>query len=87
LDLRLEQTNAERFAEDFAADTRGRAPGSITTKSSASGLTMEDVSYIRIDNLTGWARVGITPRPSAQIYDVYLTQFFETYRIHATASG
>jgi predicted unusual protein kinase regulating ubiquinone biosynthesis (AarF/ABC1/UbiB family) len=45
---------------------------------------MEDVSYIRIDNLTELARVGIDPKAVARkIYDVYLTQFFETYRIHA----
>jgi len=45
---------------------------------------MEDVSYIRIDNLTELLGSGIDPKAVARkIYDVYLTQLFETYRIHA----
>ncbi|MDX6464207.1 MAG: hypothetical protein QOE55_7904 [Acidobacteriaceae bacterium] len=84
LDLRLEQTNAERFAEDFAHDPGVAAPRIYHDQSTASVLTMEDVSYIRIDDLPGLVRVGIDPKAVARkIYDIYLTQFFETYRIHA----
>ena len=45
---------------------------------------MEDVSYIRIDDLAALKRAGIDRKAVARkVYDVYLTQFFLTYRIHA----
>jgi predicted unusual protein kinase regulating ubiquinone biosynthesis (AarF/ABC1/UbiB family) len=84
LDLRLEAHNAELFAEDFAADPGIATPRIDHDKSSANILTMEDVSYIRVDDVAKLQRVGIDPKAVARkVYDIYLTQFFVTYRIHA----
>ncbi len=84
LDLRLEALNAELFAEDFAGDPGVATPRIYHGQSSSGILTMEDVSYIRIDDLAGLKRVGIDRKAVARkVYDVYLTQFFITYRIHA----
>ncbi|MGC2398151.1 MAG: AarF/UbiB family protein, partial [Acidobacteriaceae bacterium] len=74
LDLRLEARNAERFAEDFAADPGIAAPHIYHDDSSAGVLTMEDVSYIRIDNVAELQRVGIEPKAVARkVYGMYLT--------------
>jgi predicted unusual protein kinase regulating ubiquinone biosynthesis (AarF/ABC1/UbiB family) len=84
LDLRLEAHNAGLFAEDFAADPAVATPRIDHDRSSANILTMEDVSYIRIDDVEKLQRVGIDPKAVARkIYDIYLTQFFVTYRVHA----
>jgi predicted unusual protein kinase regulating ubiquinone biosynthesis (AarF/ABC1/UbiB family) len=84
LDLRLEARHVEQFAEDFSNDLHVATPRIYKDKSSTSILTMEDVSYIRIDDVAALERVGIDPKAVARkIYDVYLTQFFVTYRIHA----
>lgn len=84
LDLRLEALNAERFAEDFAGDLGLAFPRIYKDQSSISTLTMEDVSYIQIDDLGALERTGIDRKAVARkVYDVYLTQFFVTYHIHA----
>jgi predicted unusual protein kinase regulating ubiquinone biosynthesis (AarF/ABC1/UbiB family) len=84
LDLRLEAHNSERFAEDFANDPGLETPRIYWDRTSAGILTMEDVSYIRIDDVTALERAGISRKAVARkVYDVYLTQFFVTYRIHA----
>jgi predicted unusual protein kinase regulating ubiquinone biosynthesis (AarF/ABC1/UbiB family) len=84
LDLRLEADNAELFAQDFAADPGVATPRIDHDRSSANILTMEDVSYIRIDDVAKLQRAGIDPKAVARkVYDNYLTQFFVTYRIHA----
>jgi predicted unusual protein kinase regulating ubiquinone biosynthesis (AarF/ABC1/UbiB family) len=84
LDLRLEALNIERFAEDFATDSGFRVPHIHSHESCASTLTMEDVSYIRIDDVAALERVGVNRKAVARkIYNVYLRQFFITYRIHA----
>jgi predicted unusual protein kinase regulating ubiquinone biosynthesis (AarF/ABC1/UbiB family) len=45
---------------------------------------MEDVSFIRIDDISALEEVGISPKAVAsKVYNVYLKQFFVTYRIHA----
>lgn len=83
LDLRLEARNAERFAQDFANDPGVAVPRIYHNQSSSSMLTMEDVSYIRIDDIGSMEVVGIDPAAVARkVYNVYLQQFFLTYRIH-----
>ena len=45
---------------------------------------MEDVSYFRIDDLAALDAVGIDRKAVARkVYNVYLEQFFVTYRVHA----
>lgn len=84
LDLRSEAQNAERFAEDFADDPGLATPRIYKDQSAASILTMEDVSYIRIDDVAALERSGIDRKAVARkVYDVFLTQFFLTYRVHA----
>jgi predicted unusual protein kinase regulating ubiquinone biosynthesis (AarF/ABC1/UbiB family) len=84
LDLRLEAINIERFAEDFATDPDVGVPHVHHRESAAGTLTMEDVSYIRIDDVVALERAGIDRKTLARkIYNVYLRQFFVTYRIHA----
>jgi predicted unusual protein kinase regulating ubiquinone biosynthesis (AarF/ABC1/UbiB family) len=84
LDLRLEARNSEHFAEDFAADAGVAIPRIYHEQSSSSTLTMEDVSYIRIDDLAALERAGIDAKAVARkVYNVYLRQFFVTYRVHA----
>lgn len=84
LNLRLEAQNVERFAEDFAADTGVSVPRIYHSQSSINTLTMEDVSFIRIDNLVELDKVGIDRKAVAsKVYNIYLQQFFITYRVHA----
>lgn len=83
LDLRLEARNAETFANDFADDPGIGAPRIYHNQSSLSTLTMEDVSYIRIDDFTALDVAGISRSAVAStIYKAYLRQFFVTYRVH-----
>jgi predicted unusual protein kinase regulating ubiquinone biosynthesis (AarF/ABC1/UbiB family) len=84
LDLRLEARNAERFARDFAEDPGLAAPRIYNERSASTVLTMEDVSYIRIDDVEELQAAGIDRKAVARkVYDVFLTQFFITYRVHA----
>lgn len=84
LDLRLEALNAERFAEEFVGDQEIAFPRIYRDQSSISTLTMEDVAYIQINDLAALERTGINRKAVARkVYDVYLTQFFVTYHIHA----
>jgi predicted unusual protein kinase regulating ubiquinone biosynthesis (AarF/ABC1/UbiB family) len=84
LDLRLEARNVERFALDFAGDPAFAVPRIYLDQSSESVLTMEDVSFIRIDDTAALEAAGIDRRAVAKkLYSVYLRQFFVTYRIHA----
>jgi predicted unusual protein kinase regulating ubiquinone biosynthesis (AarF/ABC1/UbiB family) len=84
LDMRLEARNIERFAEDFAADRQVGVPRIHYRESSMGVLTMEDVAYIRIDDVAALEQAGISPKAVARkVYGVYLRQFFITYRIHA----
>jgi predicted unusual protein kinase regulating ubiquinone biosynthesis (AarF/ABC1/UbiB family) len=84
LDLRLEALNIERFAQDFAGDPAFRVPRVHRGESAAGTLTMEDVSFIRIDDVVGLEQAGIDPKAVARtVYNIYLRQFFVTYRIHA----
>lgn len=83
LDLRLEARNAETFADDFANDPGIAAPRIYHNQSSLSTLTMEDVSYIRIDDLAALDDAGISRSAVAStVYNAYLRQFFVTYRVH-----
>jgi predicted unusual protein kinase regulating ubiquinone biosynthesis (AarF/ABC1/UbiB family) len=84
LDMRLEARNIERFGEDFATDPQVGVPRIHYRESSTGVLTMQDVAYIRIDDVGALERVGISPKAVARkVYRVYLRQFFITYRIHA----
>jgi predicted unusual protein kinase regulating ubiquinone biosynthesis (AarF/ABC1/UbiB family) len=84
LDLREEAKNVDRFTDDFAGDPGVAAPRIYGAESSAGTLTMEDVSYIPIGDVEALDRAGIDRKSVARkIYEIYLTQFFVTYRIHA----
>jgi len=83
LDLWLEARNAEVFADDFADEPAIAAPVIKHLLSSQNILTMEDVAFIRVDDLVGLDEAGIDRHAVAtKIYNAYLRQFFVTYRVH-----
>jgi predicted unusual protein kinase regulating ubiquinone biosynthesis (AarF/ABC1/UbiB family) len=84
LDLALEAQNIHRFAADFADDPSISVPRIYKDQSSQSILTMEDVSFIPIDDVAALERAGIDRHAvAATVYRCYLWQFFVTHRVHA----
>jgi predicted unusual protein kinase regulating ubiquinone biosynthesis (AarF/ABC1/UbiB family) len=84
LDLQAEGRNAERFAEDFAGDSRVYLPKIFWQWSAARTLTLEDVGWIKIADLAALDRAGIPRSEVARdLYRIYLRQIFEHYFVHA----
>jgi predicted unusual protein kinase regulating ubiquinone biosynthesis (AarF/ABC1/UbiB family) len=84
LDLEAEGHNAERIAEDFADDPQVYIPKIYWEYSAAHTLTLENVGYIKIDDLAGIEAAGISRAEVAQkFYHVYLQQIFVTNFVHA----
>jgi predicted unusual protein kinase regulating ubiquinone biosynthesis (AarF/ABC1/UbiB family) len=83
LDLHAEGKNAERFANDFANDAGVYIPKIYWDYSAARTLTLENVSYIKIDDLSGIEAAGISRQQVAKkFYHIYLQQIFETNFVH-----
>jgi predicted unusual protein kinase regulating ubiquinone biosynthesis (AarF/ABC1/UbiB family) len=83
LDFGAEGRNAERIAEDFAGDVQVHIPKIYWEYSAARTLTLENVGYIKIDNLAGIEAAGISRIDVAKkFYDVYLQQIFVTNFVH-----
>jgi predicted unusual protein kinase regulating ubiquinone biosynthesis (AarF/ABC1/UbiB family) len=83
LDLNAEGKNAERFAEDFADDPGVYIPKIYWDFSAARTLTLENVGYIKIDDLVGIEAAGISRQEVARkFYNIYLRQIFETNFVH-----
>jgi predicted unusual protein kinase regulating ubiquinone biosynthesis (AarF/ABC1/UbiB family) len=84
LDLVLEAQNIRRFGADFADDLSIGVPRIYKDHSSQSVLTMEDVSFIPIDDVGALEQAGINRHAvAAAVYRSYLRQFFVTHRVHA----
>ncbi len=83
LDFKAEGKNAERFAEDFADNPQVYIPKIYWNYSAARTLTLENVGYIKIDDLPGIEAAGIQRDEVAKkFYDIYLQQIFETNFVH-----
>ncbi|HXO20792.1 MAG TPA: AarF/UbiB family protein [Thermoanaerobaculia bacterium] len=84
LDLAAEGKNAERFAKDFAGDSRVCVPKVYWEWSAGRTMTMEDVGYLKISDLEALARAGIRrPEVARVLYRVYMQQIFVHNFVHA----
>jgi predicted unusual protein kinase regulating ubiquinone biosynthesis (AarF/ABC1/UbiB family) len=84
LDLANEGRNAERFAEDFAGDARVAIPRVHWSASASRTLTLENVGYLKIADLAGIERAGISrPEVARVLYRIYMQQIFVHHFVHA----
>jgi predicted unusual protein kinase regulating ubiquinone biosynthesis (AarF/ABC1/UbiB family) len=84
LDLAAEGHNAERFAADFAGDARVCIPKVYWEWSARRTLTLENVGYIKIADLAGLERAGISrPEVARTLYRIYMQQIFVNHFVHA----
>jgi len=84
LDFENEGKNAERFAEDFANDPQVYIPKVYWDYAAPHTLTLEDVSYIKIGELTKLDEVGISrPQVAKKFYQLYMEQCFVTNFVHS----
>jgi len=84
LDLRAEGKNAERFAADFADDSRVYLPRVYWPSTARRTLTLENVGWIKIGDLAALDAAGISrPEVARVLYRVYLQQIFERSFLHA----
>lgn len=84
LDLGNEGRNAERFALDFQGDERVYIPKVHWGFSSRRVLTLEDVGYLKIADLEGLERAGISrPELARVLYRIYMRQIFVHHFVHA----
>jgi predicted unusual protein kinase regulating ubiquinone biosynthesis (AarF/ABC1/UbiB family) len=84
LDLHAEGASAERFARDFASDSRVYVPRVFWEHSAAHTLTMEDAGYLKISGLAALESAGIDRRQVARdLYQIYMQQIFVHHFVHA----
>lgn len=84
LDLIAEGRHAERFAANFAADSRVYLPKVFWDWSARRTLTLENVGWIKMSDLAALERAGISrPELARVLYRVYLLQIFEHSFVHA----
>lgn len=84
LDLTAEGINAEHFAQDFAHDPQTYIPKIYWDYVAAHTLTMEDVSFIKIDDLTSIEAAGISRHKVAEkLFELYMEQVIVTHFVHA----
>jgi predicted unusual protein kinase regulating ubiquinone biosynthesis (AarF/ABC1/UbiB family) len=84
IDLAAEGVNAERFAADFAHDSQVYVPKIYWEYVAAHTLTMEDVDYFKIDDLTALEAAGIDRQQvAAKLFDLYMEQILVTHFVHA----
>lgn len=84
LDLQAEGRNAERFAANYAGDSRVYLPKIFWEWSARRTLTLEDVGWIKIADLAALDQAGIRRAEVARdLYRVYLLQIFEHFFVHA----
>ncbi len=84
LDLAAEGKNAERFAANFAKDSRVYLPKVYWDWSAGRTLTLENVGWIKIGDLAAVDAAGISrPEVARILYRVYLLQIFEHSFVHA----
>lgn len=84
LDLLAEGRSAERFAANFAGDSRVYLPKVFWDWSARRTLTLENVGWIKIGDLAALDRAGISrPELARTLYRIYLLQIFEHSFVHA----
>jgi predicted unusual protein kinase regulating ubiquinone biosynthesis (AarF/ABC1/UbiB family) len=84
LDLSNEGRNAERFSADFAGDARVVIPRVLWAASARRTLTLENVGYLKIGDLQGLERAGISrPDVARVLYRIYMQQIFVHHFVHA----
>lgn len=84
IDYLHEAANAERFAENFAEDPRVSVPAVIWERVTRRVLTLEDVTAIKINDVTGLTAAGIDPHEVAATFAaVMFDQLFEDGFFHA----
>ncbi|MEM7347528.1 MAG: AarF/UbiB family protein, partial [Chloroflexota bacterium] len=84
LDFAAEGKNTERFIQDFAHDPQISAPQILWDYTAPHVITLEDVSYFRIDDFAALDAAGINrTEVSKKLFNNYLEQFFITNMVHA----
>lgn len=84
IDYLHEAANAERFARDFAGDTRVAVPALVWERSTRRVLTLEDVTAIKINDVDGLRAAGIDPSEVADEFAaVMFGQLFLSGYFHA----
>lgn len=84
LDFKAEGQNAERFAQDFAADPQVYIPKVYWDYCATRTLTLENVGYIKIGDLAAIEAAGISRSQVAKkFYSIYMRQTFVTNFVHA----
>jgi predicted unusual protein kinase regulating ubiquinone biosynthesis (AarF/ABC1/UbiB family) len=74
IDYLHEAVNAERFAADFADDHRITVPGVVWERTTRRVLTLEDVTAIKITDLSALVAAGID---SAEVAPVFAAVMFD----------
>ncbi len=83
LDLINEGKNADAFAKNFSDDSYVYVPEIYWQYCSKKILTMENVSYIKIDDIISLDKAGISRTDLAdKLYNAYMKQVFETWFVH-----
>ncbi|BBO69612.1 ABC transporter [Desulfosarcina alkanivorans] len=83
LDMMEELANLKRFDDDFRKDPHVYVPRVHENHCAPATLTMENVAYVKINDVEALGRWGIDHRQVAdRLYDVYMKQIFITNFIH-----
>jgi predicted unusual protein kinase regulating ubiquinone biosynthesis (AarF/ABC1/UbiB family) len=84
LDTVAESQHIGRFARDFAGDPQLHVPRVYAQGSGAHMLTLENVGFLKINQVEAIAATGISRTAVAQqLAKIYLQQIFVTHFIHA----
>ena len=84
IDYLHEGANAERFAADFADDSRVATPEVVWSRTTTRVLTLSDVTAIKISDVDGLRAAGIDPEQvAAELARVTFQQIFGTGFFHA----
>ena len=84
IDYLHEAVNAERFAADFFDDDRVTVPDVVWERTTRRVLTLEDVTAIKITDLTALLAAGIDPAEVAPVFaSVMFDQMFTEGFFHA----
>ena len=84
LDLVVEAESAERFARDFEDDPAVCVPRIYWAYTAPHTLTMEDVSYLKIDDKKALDAAGISRLEVVEkLVDIYQEQLAVTHFVHA----
>jgi predicted unusual protein kinase regulating ubiquinone biosynthesis (AarF/ABC1/UbiB family) len=83
LDMRQEMANLNRFAADFESDPHVYVPRIHEAYCGPTTLTLENVAYVKINDIEALAAWGIDRGQVAdRLYDIYMKQIFATNFIH-----